>query len=91
MNNLWKKVNTCISIIQNELARLKKIPAKLEYDLKAGLEYTMPEDMYQIAKVVGSRYTQVGKWMIFEPNSEEKVTIYYYKYPEKITEETDDD
>lgn len=86
-----KKVNTCISIIQNELARLKKIPAKLEYDLKTGLEYTMPDDMYQVAKVVGSRYTQIGKWIIFEPSEEEKVTIYYYKYPKEITEETNDD
>lgn len=86
-----KKVNTCISIIQNELARLKKISAKLEYDLETGLEYTMPDDMYQVAKVVGSRYTQIGKWIIFEPNEKNSVTIYYYKYPKEITEETNDD
>ncbi len=86
-----KKINSCINIIQNELSRIKKIPDKLEYDTNEGFEYKMSNNMYQIQKIVGCDYDQIGDLIVFDKDYKDKVTIYYYKYPTEITEDTKDD
>lgn len=81
------KINSVINQIQNELARLKKIPAKYEYDTienKTLLINDIP-NCYQLNKLTTSKYELVGDMEIkFDDDVEEKVTIYYYKYPSLI-------
>lgn len=83
-----KKINTCINVVQNELARIKKIPTYEEYDTNSGNVMEFPEDCYQIYKIKGCMYEILGNEIHFDENYLGKATIYYYKYPTKITEET---
>ena len=89
-----KKINTCINIVQNELARIKKIPAITTYNTETSLTeniYTMPETMYQVDKIKGCGFEVIGKTIIFDEDYKGDVEIYYYKYPTLITEDTDDE
>ena len=85
-----KKINTCINVIQNELSRIKKISAKMEYDTANGKILKFPSDMYQIAKIQECMYQILGNEIHFDEDYQGKVNIYYYKYPIQITEETND-
>lgn len=94
-----KKVNACIDMIQNELSRIKKIPAKMEYSTiepEEGEETTgghileFPSDMYQLDKIIGCDFDLYGKEIHFDPEYNGDVTIYYYKYPTAITDSTAD-
>lgn len=85
------KINDVINQIQNELSRLKKIPAKTVYEVTDYKTYTMSDDMYQVFKITGSpTFDIIGKDIIFPEDFEGEVTIYYYKYPERITDTTID-
>lgn len=89
-----KKINTCIDAIQNELARIKKIPAKTTYNTETsqtGNVYNFPDSMYQVDKILDCDFRVIGKTIIFDEDYKGEVTIYYYKYPTPITEETDDE
>lgn len=89
-----KKINTCINIVSNELARIKKIPAKLVYNTETsetGNVYTFPSNMYQIDKILGCDYRIIGKTITFDEDYKGDVDIYYYKYPTIIAEDEDDD
>ena len=88
-----KKINTCINIIQNELARIKKIPDKMVYNTEtseSGNIFTFPANMYQVFKIKNCEYEINGKEIKFDESYKGEVEIYYYKYPTLITEETDD-
>ena len=85
------KINDVINQIQNELSRLKKIPAKTVEEITDEKTYTMSDDMYQVFKITGSpTFDIIGKDIIFPDDFEGEVTIYYYKYPERITDTTED-
>ena len=85
------KINDVIKQIQNELSRLKKIPSKTIYEVTDYKTYTMSDDMYQVFKITGCpTFDIIGKDIIFPEDFEGEVTIYYYKYPERITDTTED-
>lgn len=85
------KINDVINQIQNELSRLKKIPAKTVEEITNDKTYTMSDEMYQVFKITGSpTFDIIGKDIIFPEDFEGEVTIYYYKYPERITDTTED-
>lgn len=85
------KINDVINQIQNELSRLKKIPAKTVEEITDEKTYTMSDDMYQVFKITGCpTFDIIGKDIIFPEDFEGEVTIYYYKYPERITDTTTD-
>lgn len=87
-----KKINDCINIVQNELARIKPIHSETTYDTEVhGNEFTYTSDMRQVYKIVGCDYDIIGKKIIFDENYLGEVEIYYYKYPELIAEDEDDD
>lgn len=81
------KINSVINQVQNELSRLKKIPAKYEYDTTLGKTLLLKDipSMYQINKLSTTKYEVKGDLeIIFDDDVEENVTIYYYKYPALI-------
>ena len=85
------KINDVINQIQFECARIKKIPAKMTYTVGENKIFKMTSSMYQVYKIVGSDFDIFGKEIVFPDDFEGKVTIYYYKYPERITPDTPND
>jgi len=85
------KINEVINQIQNELARIKKIPAKktIEVDTELKDEYDfneIDEKMFQLNLIRGVENNIVGDTVIFcEPGT---AKVFYFKYPEQITENT---
>ena len=88
------KINDVINQIQYELARIKKIPAKMEYEVEDEDTriFTMTDDMYQIYRITGSDngFDIIGKEVIFPDDFTGTVNIYYYKYPERIKSNTNE-
>ena len=85
------KINDVINQIQFELSRLKKIPAKMEYEVDDYKILEMTDEMYQVFKITGcNTFDIIGKEIIFPDNFEGEVNIYYYKYPDRITANTKD-
>ena len=79
--------------IMYELARIKKIPAYYEKEVKAGdvmlfeaFETETSNKIYQIEVVEGLDADVRGKRITF--NEDGLAKIYYYKYPERIDEKT---
>ena len=87
--DISNKINDVINQIQNELARIKKIPATDELRVTKGEEYDLydiDKNIYQLNIVKGVANTIVGNTVIFEEDGTAKV--YYYKYPKQITFDT---
>lgn len=85
--DISSKINSVINQVQNELSRLKKIPAKYEYNTIENkiLLITDIPNCYQINKLSTTKYSIEGNMeIIFDDGVEENVTIYYYKYPNLI-------
>lgn len=82
-----------------ELSRIKKITTYVTQSVKAGqiLDLTSLSNYYQLKTIRFKATTTeeeenfeiVGNFITF--NNSGTVTIYYYKYPELITEDTSDD
>jgi hypothetical protein len=90
--DIANKINDVINQIQNEVARIKKIPAKEELEVSDGDEIDFSEiakDLFQVNLVRGVENDIIGNTINFYGNGIAKV--YYYKYPKQITYETKDD
>ena len=87
------KINGVINHIQNELARIKKIPAIKEYEVKEENKVLnfkdIDENLYQLNIVTDVENKIIGDTIIFE--HEGLANIYYYKYPTQITEGVNED
>ena len=88
------KINEVINQVQNELARIKKIPARteLEINIDEQEEYDFKDidkNMYQLNIIRGIENSIVGETIIFCESGIAK--IFYYKYPKQITSEVDED
>jgi len=89
--DLALKMNSCINIIMNEMSRFKKIPAYTTLEVKEGdnLSFNdISKDMYQLNLIRGVYYNTIQDRIIFESTG--NAEIYYYKFPEQITDDTDD-
>ena len=89
--DIANKINDVINQIQNELARIKKIPAKEDLEVNKGEEINFLEiakDLFQINIVRGVENDIIGSTINFYGNGTAKV--YYYKYPKQITADTKD-
>jgi len=87
--DISEKINDVINQIQNELARIKKIPVKEELSVKKDEEYDLYEidkNMYQLNVIRGVKNDIIGNTIIFNESGTAK--IYYYKYPKQITYDT---
>jgi len=88
------KINDVINQIQNEIARIKKIPAREEivvdideqdaYDFK-----DIDKNMFQLNIIRGVEYSVINDTILF--NESGTANIFYYKYPKQITADTSDD
>lgn len=86
------KINSVINQIQNELSRIKKIPAREEMTVSADDEVDITEIdklFYQLNMIRGVEFQILGNTIIFCEDGDAK--IYYYKYPKQITDDTSDD
>lgn len=88
--DLAEKLNDVINEILFELCRIKKIPAKDEFEVTQGQEINLQEDLdnfYQLNIIKGVRYEQIDDTIIFAEDGTAK--IFYYKFPKRIKKETD--
>ncbi len=85
--DISSKINAVINQVQNELSRIKKIPAKYKYDTTKNKTLLLTDipDNYQLNKLSTIKYKIEGDYeIIFDDDVEEEVIIYYYKYPKSI-------
>ncbi len=88
--DIKEKINDVINLVNVELCRIKKLPAVEELDVKENDEITLDEELdsfYQLNVIKNVRYEQIENNIIFLEDGTAKV--YYYKFPKKITKETD--
>lgn len=89
------KINNVVNIIQNELARIKKIPKYKELMVKEGDTLTFDDlkgenDVYQIKLIRGIDYDFKADGTVIKVLSDGKAEIELYLYPKVIDENTDD-
>ena len=91
--DIQAKIFYVINQIQNELSRIKKITAYEIYEVTSIDDvYSLPDKLsnfYQLNKILGVKYNIIDDKVIWEETGTAK--IFYYKYPEQITSETDVD
>lgn len=89
--DIQAKINYVINQIQFELARFKKIPARETMIVTAGQEIETADldDFYQLKIVRGVKSEVIENVIIF--NEDGTADIWYYKYPKRITHETEND
>lgn len=89
--DIASKINYVVNQIQNELSRIKKIPAKKEYIIDDYKIYKMSDEMYQVFRIIGcTSFEIIGKEIIFPEDFTGNISIYYYKYPDEINDTTPD-
>lgn len=86
------KIDVVINLIQNELSRIKKIPAMEEVEVKEGQLEEMSDlldSFYQLNLIKDIKHNIYNSTIEFLESGTAR--IYYYKYPKQITESTDAD
>ena len=86
------KINDVINQIQNEVARIKKIPVNktIEVTKDQVMKFTdIASDLYQLSTIKDVEYEINLDTITFLEDGTARV--FYYKYPKRITEETEDD
>lgn len=85
------KINSVINQIMFELCRIKKIPAYDSFEVQENDEIQLDEeykDFYQLNKIEGVDFEIFDNLVIFKETGIAR--LFYYKYPKRITEDTDD-
>lgn len=89
--DLAAKMNSCIDIMLSEMSRFKKIDAYKTLEVNKGDNLTLKdiaEDIYQLNLIRGVDYQPIQNRVIF--NETGTAEVYYYKYPESVTNDTKD-
>lgn len=90
--DLETKIKESIDDIQVELAQIKKIPALLEVELDGENNVIdKPADMYRVKRCRECKFEVLNDKIKFKDGYKGKVNMYYYKFPEVIDEETDNE
>lgn len=91
------KINDVINQILFELARMKKIPKYVEFEVKEGetITYSRIEresgyEVYQINLVEGVEYAFKAQGTIIKALESGTMGVDFFVYPERITEKTKD-
>ena len=87
------KMNYVINIIQNELARIKKLPSykAITVDITEKDTYTMDDiddNVYQIKMVKGIDYEYRANNTIIKALEDGTMEVEYFKYPTQINTDT---
>ena len=85
------KINDVINQVQNEVARIKKIPANSTLNVTNGQMINFKDiasDIYQLSTIKDVEYEVNLDTVTFLEDGTAR--IFYYKYPKKITEDTED-
>lgn len=89
------KIKDVINQIQFEMARLKKIPKYVEFDVAEGelIKFERIEEesgyaVYQIDVASGVRYEYKAKGTVIKALEGGKIEIEFFAYPERITDKT---
>lgn len=89
------KINDVINMKLFELARMKKIPRYVEFEVNEGelIDYTRIEqesgsEVYQISLVEGVEYKYKAQGTVIKALSSGTMGIDFFVYPERITEKT---
>lgn len=86
------KINDVINQVQNEIARIKKIPENTTISVVEGqiMKFTdIASDIYQLSTIKDVEYEINLDTITFLEDGTARV--FYYKYPKRITEETEDE
>lgn len=87
--DIQAKINYVINQIQNELARIKKIPELTTIAVEEGDEMLLTDIdplLYQLNIIRGVDYDILADYVIFNETGD--ATVFYYKYPVEITAST---
>lgn len=90
--DIQEKINYVCDMIQNQLARIKKIAATETIEVTDGQEINLYEDLdnfYKLGKITGVSYNMFHNIITF--NEDGSAKIDYYKYPKIIDADTIDD
>lgn len=89
------KINNVINQIMFELARMKKIPMYIEFDVTEGelidfdrIEKESGYEVYQINKVEGVANEMKAQGKVIKVRESGTIGIDFFVYPESITEKT---
>lgn len=85
------KLNSVINMVQFELARMKKIPAYVQREVKAGevVDMNTLENFYQLRLIrFAGGFEAIEDMATFMEDG--TADIYYYRYPVAITDSTPD-
>lgn len=85
------KLNSVINMVQFELARMKKIPAYVQREVKAGevVDMNTLENFYQLRLIrFAGGFEAIEDMATFKEDG--TADIYYYRYPVAITDSTPD-
>jgi hypothetical protein len=95
--DILAKLNDVINQIMFELARMKKIPAYVEMEVNendlitfADIKEETNNDVYQIDMVRGIEYELKAEGTIIKALESGIAEIEYFRYPTRITDDTDD-
>lgn len=89
--DIEEKLNDVINQIMFELIRIKKIPAYETLEVKENEEIELNKELknfFQLDSIKDIEYESFGNIII--PKEDGIARIFYYKFPKKITKETDD-
>ena len=89
--DLATKMNDVINFIQNEISRIKKIPAVKTMTVTKGQEINLTDidkEIYQLNIIRNVDADIIGNTVIF--NEEGTAKIFYYVYPKQINIDTED-
>lgn len=90
--DLALKMNSVINQIQNEICRIKKLPAYTTIEVEEGQELTfedIADDIYQLNIVKGIDVDTLTDRIIC--NETGTARVYYYRYPKQINMDTEDE
>lgn len=87
--DISNKIDYVINQIQNELSRIKKIPARKSIEVTEGQMEDLPkmiDDFYQLNIIRGVKNNLYNDTVEFQEDG--TAEVFYFKYPTQITSET---
>lgn len=88
-DDIAEKLNDVINGVLFEISRIKKIPVKEDFEVTENQEINLREELdsfYQLNCIKDVRHEQIDDTVTFLEDGTAK--IFYYKYPKRISKDT---